>query len=613
MKNPASILVACGAVFLLVAAGASIKSAGADTPQVVSKMGAPAAYGVTVQSDPAHPLSVSATVNVAGAADLPGNTATFNAANVCTAVLTAGLQSVGFHLDAGTLAATLTAYGTQAITAVNCASAGTCTTLTFSSGATIVVTNPNPVKDVSVVAVPGMRQIEVCTSAYSSGSATGVVTGTYLNATSSGGGGGTVTQGPAAASSAPWSAELSDGTSFYTAAKTGQLAASLDASGGAKTHEVGTAAVSGTFWQATQPVSGTFWQATQPVSGTFWQTTQPVSLATAPALVGSSATIGNVKVTDGTNTAVVKAGSTLPAASDTAIVFTLRDALPGTQNVQGLGAANAPSGGAISCVNPTGNTLPFPVKTFGTDTVAAVTPDAFAVAALLNSACTSTTACTSAQSIQWATAGLQSGELTVTAISSPTGITVACDKGYDTFNTTYTLASCYFWNGTLRKTTLANADLVASTQWAIYWTGSPSGIRVRIATFSSGSVTVAGRSVSAPGLPFPVEAKPPTQATVTLTASTAETTLLASGGTGIFLDLTYLKCSNTSSTASAISIRDATAGTVRDTLVCPAQIGPCEGQVYRVPFAQTTAANNWTIQAGTSASSIICTAQAVQR
>ena len=30
----------------------------------------------------------------------------------------------------------------------------------------------------------------------------------------------------------------------------------------------GTVAVTGTFWQATQPVSGTFWQATQPVSGT---------------------------------------------------------------------------------------------------------------------------------------------------------------------------------------------------------------------------------------------------------------------------------------------------------------------------------------------------------
>ncbi len=66
--------------------------------------------------------------------------------------------------------------------------------------------------------------------------------------------------------------------------------------------------VSGTFWQATQPVSGpltdaelravavpvsgTFWQATQPVSiasmpstpvtGTFWQATQPVSIASVP-------------------------------------------------------------------------------------------------------------------------------------------------------------------------------------------------------------------------------------------------------------------------------------------------------------------------------------------
>lgn len=32
----------------------------------------------------------------------------------------------------------------------------------------------------------------------------------------------------------------------------------------------------------TQPVSGTFYQATQPVSGTFWQATQPVSIASSP-------------------------------------------------------------------------------------------------------------------------------------------------------------------------------------------------------------------------------------------------------------------------------------------------------------------------------------------
>lgn len=503
MKNPASILVACGAVFLLVAAGASIKSAGADTPQVVSKMGAPAAYGVTVQSDPAHPLSVSATVNVAGAADLPGNTATFNAANVCTAVLTAGLQSVGFHLDSGTLAATLTAYGTQAITAVNCASAGTCTTLTFSSGATIVVTNPNPVKDVSVVAVPGMRQIEVCTSAYSSGSATGVVTGTYLNATSSGGGGGTVTQGPAAASSAPWSMELSDGTSFYTGAKTGQLAASLDASGGAKTHEVGTAAVSGTFWQATQPVSGTFWQATQPVSGTFWQTTQPVSIATAPALVASTATIGNVKITDGTNTAVVKAGSTLPAASDPAIVCTLRDALPGTQSMQGLGSPGSPSGGVLTVQPPSSGSPSMPVTAPNGFNAA----DQNAATTSLSTACTSTTACLNTASIQWPMNGASSSEVTITGSSSPLGFTSqAVDASYDATGTTYTLAKCVMVRsdatstGTV-KTALVNADLTSTpSSWEIMCPGAPSFVRFRVAgTPTSGSFNAAGHAVFAPG------------------------------------------------------------------------------------------------------------------
>lgn len=43
-------------------------------------------------------------------------------------------------------------------------------------------------------------------------------------------------------------------------------------------------AVTGTFWQATQPVSGTFWQATQPVSGTV--TAQPLDAIKEIALTG---------------------------------------------------------------------------------------------------------------------------------------------------------------------------------------------------------------------------------------------------------------------------------------------------------------------------------------
>jgi hypothetical protein len=88
-----------------------------------------------------------------------------------------------------------------------------------------------------------------------------------------------------------------------------------------------TVAVTGTFWQATQPVSlvsvpshavtnaGTFAvQATQagtwtvtgaggtfPVTGTFWQATQPVSLATLPALPAGTNLIGKTSTAQDTS------------------------------------------------------------------------------------------------------------------------------------------------------------------------------------------------------------------------------------------------------------------------------------------------------------------------
>jgi hypothetical protein len=68
----------------------------------------------------------------------------------------------------------------------------------------------------------------------------------------------------------------------------------------------GTVAVTGTFWQTTQPVSGTFWQATQPVSGTvavtgtFWQTTQPISIAAA--LPAGTNLLGQVSASNETST-----------------------------------------------------------------------------------------------------------------------------------------------------------------------------------------------------------------------------------------------------------------------------------------------------------------------
>jgi hypothetical protein len=73
-------------------------------------------------------------------------------------------------------------------------------------------------------------------------------------------------------------------------------------------------------------VTGTFWQATQPVSGTFWQATQPISAASLPLPTGAAldATLTGgtqqARITDGTNVATVKAASTAAVAADKAVV-----------------------------------------------------------------------------------------------------------------------------------------------------------------------------------------------------------------------------------------------------------------------------------------------------
>lgn len=114
-----------------------------------------------------------------------------------------------------------------------------------------------------------------------------------------------------------------------------------------------TQAVSGIFWQTTQPVSltsttitgtvavtGTFFQATQPVSiasmpttpvtGTFFQATQPVSF-TQPVLVAGAAIIGKVGIdqtTPGTTNAVALPTSTLAVTATAAVNTAATASLP---------------------------------------------------------------------------------------------------------------------------------------------------------------------------------------------------------------------------------------------------------------------------------------------
>ncbi len=93
------------------------------------------------------------------------------------------------------------------------------------------------------------------------------------------------------------------------------------------------------------------------------------------------------------------------------------------------------------------------------------------------------------------------------------------------------------------------------------------------------------------------------EASITITSSTAETTLIAAVAS-TFLDLYGLILSNTSATATEVTIRDATgAGTARSFMV-PA--GDMRGFMLSEGAAlkQATVNNNWTAQCTTSVASL---------
>ena len=131
-------------------------------------------------------------------------------------------------------------------------------------------------------------------------------------------------------------------------------------------------AVTGAFFQATQPVSGTFFQATQPVSiaampttpvtGVFFQATQPVSIAALPALTTGAAVIGAVTQSGAWNVGSI---TTLPAlVAGAAIVgkVGIDQTTPGTTNLVSIGTSGTV---AINAALPTG------ANTIGTVNIAA--------------------------------------------------------------------------------------------------------------------------------------------------------------------------------------------------------------------------------------------------
>lgn len=88
-----------------------------------------------------------------------------------------------------------------------------------------------------------------------------------------------------------------------------------------------------------------------------------------------------------------------------------------------------------------------------------------------------------------------------------------------------------------------------------------------------------------------------TDATVTISASTSETTILGAVA-ATYLDVTAVMIANTSATATRVDFRDDTGGTVRFSIYCPA--GDTRGVVFRRPRPQTAQNKNWTAQSSAS-------------
>jgi len=102
----------------------------------------------------------------------------------------------------------------------------------------------------------------------------------------------------------------------------------------------------------------------------------------------------------------------------------------------------------------------------------------------------------------------------------------------------------------------------------------------------------------------------------TITASTAETTIVTAGGAGVFNDLTGLIITCTGDTAIAtLTLRDATGGTAKAIFDYPnAAAAPNTPLIvdFTPPLSQAAANGNWTLQASVNAGTIHVLAQFIK-
>lgn len=101
-------------------------------------------------------------------------------------------------------------------------------------------------------------------------------------------------------------------------------------------------------------------------------------------------------------------------------------------------------------------------------------------------------------------------------------------------------------------------------------------------------------------------------AQLTLTA-TGETTLYASGGAGVFHDLSSIVIANSSSSKVTVTIRDATAAPAAGRITFEVPAGETRGIAYPKERPQRVADNNWTAELSSAVTDVKISAVFVKR
>jgi len=578
-------------------------------------------------------IPISGSISTSGTADVVSATATFNANSVCTSdLLLAGEQGAGFQLNSGTLAATLTpSYSNEA--------SGTNFTNTQfidqngAKSATLVVTNPNSLFQQGIVVTTGTRRVRVCTTAFTSGSATGFTSGAFVQggAAAGGGGGGTVTQGNAGTNAQAWWMRIGDATNGPAAVKAASTAAvaadlsqvvSLSPNNPIPTGSNVIGSLS-----ANQSVNVTQFGGTNVVTGTgaggagvprvtisndsSLAANQSVNVAQIAGSTTSTAATGVQKlgVTGNTGAALDAAGQNVAAPANELLIGGTFNTTP-TTIVSGNMSPLQMTSAARLIVD--GSQVTQPVS--GTVTANQGSPPWQVVGNVASGSADSnnpvkvggifnTTQPTVTTGQRVDAQATSRGELLIA--KGVTGFSID-NTGFNVNNTPAVTQSGAPWH--------TDGNIASGTAES----GNPMGNGGRAATAIPTAVSD-GQRVEAQADKFGrfhvgrIDRGLLTKSGVITVSTTTETTLIAAGGTGVFLDLVYLHCENTSTTATRVDIRDATAGTIRDVIECPAAAGTCGGYVNSLaPFTQTTANSAWTIQLATAVTDVRCVAMAEQ-